>query len=397
MKNVLLIFCNGDIKDSYPLASEISNVFTDGGFLFDRAEILSNEDDIMFRRSLERYKDVSDNLVIINNLNLSFDIKKIISEVFETTLIENENAKKFVDSVAERQGTTFSENYYLLPIDATVIPNTESAEQGFLLDDKEFTLAYLPSNISQAKSMGERYVLPFFESKYGIKVRKLTLKYFGDRQKLVEVINTAIEQNDKRCKYSLEEKDGDFKITFNFPYEKNNISSPVIRQVVEKLKDNIYAEFDTTLQERLFQILNLKKLKISTAESFTAGRIISAIISNTGASNNAHEGIVCYSNQSKIDRVGVNANDLYKNGAVSSVVAYQMAAGLLKGGNCDVAIATTGFAGPNDEKTGLCYIAVGMKDGVHTYKFNFNGTRQQITEKAKNTALYLTIKKLKKL
>ncbi len=397
MKNVLLIFCNGDVKDSNSLLTQISSVFTDGGFLFDRAEILSNEDDILFRHSLNRYKDVADNLVIINNRNLSFNAKKIICEVFETTLIENENAKKFVDSVSERQATVFSENYYLLPIDATVIPNTESAEQGFMLDDKEFTLVYLPSDIFQAKSMSERYVIPFFESKYGVKVRKLTLKYFGDRQKLVDCINTAIEQNDKRCKYSIEENNGDFKVTFNFPYDKNNISSPVIRQVIEKLKENIYAEFDTTLQERLFQILNLKKLKIATAESFTAGRIISSIISNTGASNNVSEGIVCYSNQSKINRVGVNYNDLYKNGAVSSIVAYQMAAGLIKGGNCDVAIATTGFAGPNDENTGLCYIAVGMKDGVHTYKFNFGGSREQITEKAKNTALYLTIKKLKKL
>ena len=397
MKNVLLIFCNGDIKEYSTYLGEISNTFTDGGFLFDRAEIMSVDDDILFRRSLEKYKDIADNLVIINNENVEFDLKKIICEVFETSLIENENAKKFVDSVAERQGTTFLENYYLLPLNATVIPNTESAEQGFMLDDKEFTLVTLPSDINQAKSMGERYVIPFFESKYGVKVRKLTLKYFGDRQKLLDVINLAIEQNDNRCKYSIEEKNGDFKITFTFPCDKNNISSPVIRQVVSQLKENIYAEFDTTLQERLFQILNLKNLKISTAESFTAGRIISSIISNTGASNNVSEGIVCYSNQSKINRVNVNASDLYKNGAVSSVVAYQMAAGLLKGGNCDIAIATTGFAGPNDQQTGLCYVAVGMKDGVHTYKFNFSGSREQITEKAKNTALYLAIKKLKKL
>ena len=100
-------------------------------------------------------------------------------------------------------------------------------------------------------------------------------------------------------------------------------------------------------------------------------------------------------------RLGVLDSDLKKHGAVSSVVAYQMCAGLLKGGGCDVAIATTGIAGPNSDDTkkpvGLCYIAVGMRDGVHTYRFNLSGSREKITETAKNTALFLAIKKLKNI
>ena len=94
-------------------------------------------------------------------------------------------------------------------------------------------------------------------------------------------------------------------------------------------------------------------------------------------------------------------SDLKKQGAVSAVVAYQMAVGLLKSGKCDIAIATTGIAGPKSDDTdkpvGLCYIAVGMKDGVHTYRYNLNGDREEITETAKNTALFLAIKKLKSI
>ena len=93
--------------------------------------------------------------------------------------------------------------------------------------------------------------------------------------------------------------------------------------------------------------------------------------------------------------------DLSSEGAVSSVVAYQMAAGLLKDGDCDIAISTTGIAGPKSDDTdkpvGLCYIAVGMKNGVHTYRYRLSGTREQITETAKNTALFLAIKKLKNI
>ena len=109
--------------------------------------------------------------------------------------------------------------------------------------------------------------------------------------------------------------------------------------------------------------------------------------------------MVTYSNESKVKRLNVNKADLDRHGAVSAVVAYQMAAGLLRSGNCDVAVATTGIAGPKSDDTekpvGLCYIAVGMKDGVHTYKLNLTGNREEITETAKNTALFLAIKKLK--
>ena len=140
---------------------------------------------------------------------------------------------------------------------------------------------------------------------------------------------------------------------------------------------------------------------MAVAESFTGGRVVSEIIKNPGASAFVDEGIVSYSNESKMERLSVSKADLIKYGAVSSVVAYQMALGLLKEGKCDLAIATTGIAGPKSDDTekpvGLCYIAVGMRDGVHTYKLNLTGNREEITETAKNTALFLAIKKLKNI
>jgi nicotinamide-nucleotide amidase len=158
---------------------------------------------------------------------------------------------------------------------------------------------------------------------------------------------------------------------------------------------------DVSLSERLFDLLKLKKIKIATAESFTAGRVVASIISNSGASEFVHEGVVCYSNDSKAIRMNIEKSDLMKEGAVSSMTAYRMAAGLLKQGKVDLAISTTGVAGPfgdgSQAPVGLCYIGIGMMDGVHTYKLNLTGSREEITEKAKNTALFLAIKKLKSL
>ena len=78
-----------------------------------------------------------------------------------------------------------------------------------------------------------------------------------------------------------------------------------------------------------------------------------------------------------------------------------MSSGLLTAGDCDIAISTTGIAGPKSDDTlkpvGLCFIGVGMKDGVHVYKYNLKGDRETVTETAKNTAMFLAIKRLKNL
>ena len=86
-------------------------------------------------------------------------------------------------------------------------------------------------------------------------------------------------------------------------------------------------------------------------------------------------------------------------GAVSAETAYEMAEGLIRQGHCDVSVATTGIAGPKSDNTkkpvGLCYISVGLKDGVTVYKYNFSGDRKTITNTAINYALFLVYSAIK--
>ena len=96
----------------------------------------------------------------------------------------------------------------------------------------------------------------------------------------------------------------------------------------------------------------------------------------------------------------IKEEDLNTVGAVSSKVAYQMALDLLNNG-CDISISTTGYAGPDTDEfgnqLGLYFIGIGMKTGVDVYKYRGSGNREEITETAKNTALFLAIKKLKNI
>jgi len=176
------------------------------------------------------------------------------------------------------------------------------------------------------------------------------------------------------------------------------LTDEAMRILATELNDYVYAHEDESIAQRLCQVLKLHRMKLSTAESFTGGGVGRAIVEIPGASKVFVEGLNTYANESKMLRLGVNEYTLKKNGAVSSEVAYEMAAGLLRAGGCDVAVATTGLAGPDadgtDKPVGLCFIAVGTMERVRVFRFRFTGTREEVTKQATNLALFLAYKEI---
>ena len=143
---------------------------------------------------------------------------------------------------------------------------------------------------------------------------------------------------------------------------------------------------------------------MSCAESFTGGGVGRRIVEIPGASEVYYEGLNTYSNESKKERLGVKESTLQTEGAVSAETAKQMANGLMWRGHCNIAVSTTGIAGPKSDNTskpvGLCYIAVAVKDGLTfkgttAYKYNILGDRKTITETAINYALFLAYRSIK--
>ena len=400
MKTALLFFRNPDsaLTDDYNAAAQ---VFLAAGFKADSIEILSLNDDLGFKRSLVNFKEMADNLVVFINDGVTFNINDIIGEELNAPFAENENAKRFAEAVANSKNLIYKEEFAAIPVGSAPIPNVNGVRQGYVADDKDFTLFVLPDAPEEFRVMCGKYVIPYLEQKYSLNRKRLVLKYFGNREALAKTLDKAREVSDVKFSYDISFNNGDYTVGLCFEDYAENNGAAAVRYIVSELKDDIYAESDVSLSERLFDLLKLRKMKIAVAESFTAGRLAAEIIKNAGASAVVSEGVVSYSDESKQRLLGVRRADLINEGAVSSVVAYQMAAGLLQSAPCDIAVATTGLAGPEPDSfgrpVGLCYIAVGMRDGVHTYRFNFNGDRETITETAKNTALFLAIKKIKSL
>ena len=170
------------------------------------------------------------------------------------------------------------------------------------------------------------------------------------------------------------------------------IADEVVRILASELKEYLYTVNGDSLPRRLVDALKLHRLKISTAESFTAGGVGGAIVSVPGASAVFFEGINAYNSKSKCLRLGVNEATIEERGAASDETAYEMAAGLLSGHNCDIAIATTGMAGPDTDASGgprgMCYIAVGTRHRISVYRHDILGDRETVTKTAINYALF---------
>ena len=187
-------------------------------------------------------------------------------------------------------------------------------------------------------------------------------------------------------------------------YDRNidqRILLGVMQTFSEGLEDNLYATDESTLPEQVVALLKEKNKRLSTAESFTGGGVSAEITSVSGASSVFFEGVTAYNENAKIKRLGVRAETLQKYGAVSKETASEMVAGLLQTGDCDLAIATTGIAGPNSDATGfpvgLCFIGIGNKDTITVYRYTLQGDRNTVTQTAVKLALFLAYKTLKNI
>ena len=141
-----------------------------------------------------------------------------------------------------------------------------------------------------------------------------------------------------------------------------------------------------------------KKLTITTAESCTGGMIASAIVDVPDASKVFNEAYVTYADDSKKKNLAVNGITIRQYGVVSEEVAKEMAVGAAKKAGADVAVSTTGFAGPSggteSKPVGTVCFGFFIQGQVTTKTMMFSGTRNKIRSDAAEFAIETLVKML---
>lgn len=151
-----------------------------------------------------------------------------------------------------------------------------------------------------------------------------------------------------------------------------------------------------TLEEWIVKELTKRSASITTAESCTGGLLSGRIVNASGASEVFHQSFVTYSNDAKNRLLGVKQEILDSVGAVSEETAAQMAAGAAEAADAEVALSTTGIAGPDggtpEKPVGLVYIGCCCYGETVVEKHLFRGNRMEVREASVEAALILAKK-----
>lgn len=158
-----------------------------------------------------------------------------------------------------------------------------------------------------------------------------------------------------------------------------------------------YAEL-RVLSKRIGLKLKQENKKITTAESCTGGGIATAITDVAGSSQWFEQGFITYSNQAKVEMLGVSQDTLDAHGAVSEEVVSQMATGAQHKAKADYAIAVSGIAGPSggteEKPVGTVCFAWATPNEVITETTHFSGDREEVRIQACFYALTKLEKKI---
>jgi nicotinamide-nucleotide amidase len=146
------------------------------------------------------------------------------------------------------------------------------------------------------------------------------------------------------------------------------------------------------LAETVLATCRARFWRVATAESCTGGLVAAALIAIPGASDVVERGFVTYSNNAKIELLGVPAETIAEHGAISEQTAAAMARGAVARAGVDLAVSVTGIAGPGggtpQKPIGLVYLGVARRDGASRVEHRiFPGDRSEVRRAALIEAL----------
>jgi nicotinamide-nucleotide amidase len=167
-------------------------------------------------------------------------------------------------------------------------------------------------------------------------------------------------------------------------------------QLTQLLRDRhgqqLYSEDGSRVDDLVAQLLTGRR--IATAESCTAGLVAARLTDRAGSSDYVAGGVVSYSNEAKVQLLGVDPALIEAHGAVSELVAEAMAAGALKRFGADTAVAITGIAGPGggspEKPVGTVCFTVMLADGrTDTRTLRLPGNRSDVRDRSTTVAMHL--------
>ena len=325
--------------------------------------------------------------------------KETAAESFGLKLVEDDDVKNHIMEILTKRGYEITENNFkqaLVPEGSIILDNENGTAPGLIIEENGKCCIMLPGPPNEFIPMVENQVVPYFLKKEGTEAlysKVVKLVGIGESKVAAEIADLVNMENPTVATYA---KTGEVHVRVTAhagtEEEAKGLVKPIVRQLKGMYPEYVYStSADETLEEAVVALLSRNGMSITTAESCTGGLLSATLVNVSGASEVFKGGYITYSNKLKKKAIGVKKDSLEKYGAVSEKVAAEMAKGAQEEAKADIAISTTGIAGPGggtaEKPVGTVYIGCAVGREVYVEKFNFNGSRNKIRENTVVAAL----------
>ncbi len=349
-------------------------------------------------------KSRADILITTGGLGPTCDdlTKQTLARCFGKKLVHDAESEGRIRAYFERRlhSAAMPENNLqqaMLPEGCVILQNDWGTAPGCIFESEGCHVVMLPGPPSECRPMFLERARPYLRKLSGQTIRSRSLRIFGMGESAVEALlrdEMNAMENPTLAPYA---KTGEVELRITAKADSDAQADALIAPVEAHLRqmfgDMVYGADVDGLEAVAFALLREKGLTLGCAESCTGGLIAKRMTDLPGASAVFKGGLVTYCNEAKENVLGVPGALLEEKGAVSPEVARAMAEGARKALACDIAVSTTGVAGPDSDDrgnpVGLVYVAIATGDGSFCREVNLGSTRERIRATAAHHAFDL--------
>ena len=327
--------------------------------------------------------------------------KETAAAVLGKKLVLHEKSREAIRTYFRKKGMEIAENNWkqaMVPEDCIVVDNPNGTAPGIIMEDQGRHLILMPGPPGELIPMFEDSISPYLQNLQTEVIYSKTVKVCGVGESKAEMqIKDLIDQqsNPTIATYA---KIGEVHLRVTARAESREKAKQLVKPMVKELKrrfgDSVYTTKEkVTLEQSVADLLKERGYTITTAESCTGGMLAARLINVPGVSEVYRTGFITYANKAKRKELGVLKETLRLYGAVSRETAMEMVRGAAEHADAEVALATTGIAGPDGgtetKPVGLVYISCYVAGEVTVREYRFSGNRAKIRESAVAAALTL--------
>ena len=269
---------------------------------------------------------------------------------------------------------------------ADVLPNDRGTAPGQWVEDSGAVLMMLPGPPHELSAMFERQCLPRLERIVPrLAIRTLHLRLTGMAESDLDALVSPVYKKYENPATTILAANGDLQIHLrarcSTPAEAEALLAEVAGPIELLLGDRLYSRNGDPLEAVVGSLLRQSRATVSVAESCTGGMLGERFTAIAGSSDYFIGGFITYSNELKVQLLGVPPETIAQFGAVSRETAEAMAIGARRHSGSTFAVAITGVAGPGESEqkpAGTVHVAVADPDGVVAFNRRFLGDRARI-------------------